>query len=208
MATADSSSKGTTHWKKITVQEMQGAMDAGSLKASLKQRFSNETLHKLPATNGANSSQQPGFESQANANDSAGNSHQAEHKEKSAVGDINVLAPGNDGVAKSTEPKAHSTTVPDTTVVKVSTEVHRGSGSTAAATSDLGKKQRRAERFGLSVQLSEDEKRKARAARFSINCNGEHGYYLGPGSLCSNTSKQIMIEREADCIPVVFISME
>ncbi|GMJ03043.1 modifier of snc1, 11 [Hibiscus trionum] len=62
------------------------------------------------------------------------------------------------------------------------TETHLGSvaGESSGPGNDIQKKMRRAERFGVPVQLSEQEKRDSRAERFGI----------APGSKGSESSKQ------------------
>lgn len=145
MATADSSSKGgAIHWKKLTVQGMQGAMDAGGLKAS-SSLTDRETQHK-PQENYAD--KQPVVES--GGRELPQTIQEEEVKEKS--GD----AQRKETSVESAEPEA-------TTVVLSSAPVKNASEN---PNSDLERRQRRAERFGVSVQMSEEEKRRVRAARF------------------------------------------
>lgn len=145
MATADSSSKGgAIHWKKLTVQGMQGAMDAGGLKAS-SSLTDLETQHK-PQENYAD--KQPVVES--GGRELPQTIQEEEVKEKS--GD----AQRKETSVESAEPEA-------TTMVLSSAPVKNASEN---PNSDLERRQRRAERFGVSVQMSEEEKRRVRAARF------------------------------------------
>lgn len=145
MATADSSSKGgAIHWKKLTVQGMQGAMDAGGLKAS-SSLTDRENQHK-PQENYAD--KQPVVES--GGRELPQTIQEEEVKEKS--GD----AQRKETSVESAEPEA-------TTVVLSSAPVKNASEN---PNSDLERRQRRAERFGVSVQMSEEEKRRVRAARF------------------------------------------
>lgn len=146
MATADSSSKGgAIHWKKLTVQGMQGAMDATGLKSS-SSLTDRENQHK-PQENYANKQtvvESGGRELQQKI-------QQDEVKEKS--GDAERQQPS----VESAEPETAATVVLSSTQVKDATE---------KPNSDLERRQRRAERFGVSVQMSEEEKRRVRAARF------------------------------------------
>jgi len=147
MATADSSSKGgAIHWKKLTVQGMQGAMDAGGLKASSSSLADRETQHK-PLENYVD--KQPVVES--GGRELQQKIQPDEVKEKS--GD----AQRKETSFESTEPETTTTVVVSPAQVKNAPE---------NPNSDLERRQRRAERFGVSVQMSEEEKRRVRAARF------------------------------------------
>ncbi|GLJ47034.1 hypothetical protein SUGI_0993050 [Cryptomeria japonica] len=133
MATSEGSVKGATHWKKLTVQEMQSSLEVAGSKPSITTVSQLEILSQ-PSDD---SSKKPEVESEE---------FQEEDQEAQPVAvQDNVAQPGD-----------VSTTVKDLGLVQSGVELG----------SDLEKKQKRAERFGVSIQMSEDEKRKARAARF------------------------------------------
>lgn len=144
MATADSSSKGgAIHWKKLTVQGMQGAMDARGLKSSSFADRENEQKSEENYASKQTVVESGGRELQQKI-------QQGEVKEKS-------------GDAQRKQTSVESTEPETTTVVLSSAQVKN---ATEKPNSDLERRQRRAERFGVSVQMSEEEKRRVRAARF------------------------------------------
>jgi hypothetical protein len=148
MATADSSSKGgAIHWKKLTVQGMQGAMDVGGLKASSS--LADRETQRKPLENYVD--KQPVVES--GGRELQQKIQPDEVKEKS--GD----AQRKETSFESTEPETTTTVVVSPAQVKNAPE---------NPNSDLERRQRRAERFGVSVQMSEEEKRRVQAARYSL----------------------------------------
>lgn len=145
MATADSSSKGgAIHWKKLTVQGMQGAMDARGLKSS---SFADRENEQKPEENYAN--KQTVVES--------GGRELQQKIQQDVVKEKSGDAQRKQTSVESTEPETTTTVVLSSAQVKHATE---------KPNSDLERRQRRAERFGVSVQMSEEEKRRVRAARF------------------------------------------
>ncbi|XP_011077397.1 protein MODIFIER OF SNC1 11 isoform X2 [Sesamum indicum] len=73
-------------------------------------------------------------------------------------------APATAEDASSTQPQASS--VGGSDEMKSKSAVIAGSADDGGAVSDIEKKMKRAERFGMPLQLSEEEKRNSRAERF------------------------------------------
>ncbi|KAL2229429.1 UNVERIFIED_CONTAM: hypothetical protein Sindi_1922600 [Sesamum indicum] len=76
-------------------------------------------------------------------------------------------APATAEDASSTQPQASS--VGGSDEMKSKSAVIAGSADDGGAVSDIEKKMKRAERFGMPLQLSEEEKRNSRAERYGFD---------------------------------------
>ncbi|GLJ54132.1 hypothetical protein SUGI_1159530 [Cryptomeria japonica] len=192
-------------WKKMKVQELRDELSRKGLSTAGLRPALLERLDKSssPSENGATKppkpqlaeSTPPSEDVQVNCNDASGKEEQerectANAKEEDSCGSI--TSPDKSEPAKFVEPAA---------VEKSSNDRKDNGGvttSTAEALTDLQKKHRRAERFGLALQLTEEEKRRSRAARFSESQNGSlkpNSPSLGDTKLSEEERRKARAER-------------
>eukprot|EP01018_Ginkgo_biloba_P013394 Gb_19554 [translate_table: standard] len=194
MATTDSSSKATKEWKKMKVQELRDelsrrGLNTGGLRPSLIERLEKSSNPPGNAAAEACGPELPEITPQVEEGPKFSSTNNGQLVAKDFVSGTIIDAEklGDSNVSESVSIPA----APGTTVEKPSNDAKdNGVANVAGPVSDLEKKHRRAERFGLALQLSEEEKRQSRAARYvPLNLGNENILTVRCGQEMLNTIK-------------------